>query len=391
MVCKVIVVYIPDPVAYADRIKNLLLSVQGYQILVFCREKDFRSVESLCFQFCDGARVQVVPRSDVLGIYIRVLRLLFESKNSVILFDLFGKLVACSVLSFLFRRRFKRITFLFSYPFRCFFECARKYGIKYCLTRGFLNSIFYGCFQFVNSVLADLVVLQTEELKNYVWFERFIRSKIRVVHNCLSVTSDDLQKIYLDRFSVKVQETNTIKLLFAGNFSLGKGAREFLSLVELILQKDIAVEAFIVGKVTDNTRKIENDRFNRLQKVGILRVLGPLEHPELLQLMQVSHYLVHFSICDGSARTVLEAMGMGVVPVVLDHPGLTFLKKSGCGLVYNSTTSSELAKVAGDVISAKIENPTLWQEMAIHNLRFVDKRRSLGATSSQWVNLVCGT
>jgi len=122
-----------------------------------------------------------------------------------------------------------------------------------------------------------------------------------------------------DEYFVPFEERSKVKELnffFAGGSKREKGADVLLRALGKIVNKTTGIN-FKIYWAGEMQPKFEN-KIRKLSKRVNVKLLGRLEHNKLLQTLGNCHYLLLPSRVEGCPMLLLEAMSLGVVPIVSD-------------------------------------------------------------------------
>ncbi|HEX5281402.1 MAG TPA: glycosyltransferase family 4 protein [Micropepsaceae bacterium] len=124
-----------------------------------------------------------------------------------------------------------------------------------------------------------------------------------------------------------------LKILWAGNFSILKGAHYFIRAIQNIVGAlDIEIRIFGKGSLPVSAIKSPID------------VRATIPKAELLQQYRWADVLVHPTLADGYGMAVAEAMSQGLPAITTDRAGISELIRPGeTGLVVTAGDSAPLA------------------------------------------------
>ena len=107
-----------------------------------------------------------------------------------------------------------------------------------------------------------------------------------------------------------------------------KRVLDFIPLVSELLARKVDFELTIIGDGTER-QQLEQALLGLPGTPTRVRFLGMLSNPEALRALSCQHALLLLSDVEGQPIAMLEAMALGVVPVVSDLPGLREIIVSG--------------------------------------------------------------
>lgn len=226
------------------------------------------------------------------------------------------------------------------------------------LTDANARMMWYGKFtEFIASILADVVVLQAPGL-----IERFKEdysvsdNKIGYLENSVDVDFWKREK------SIEVSETGEpVNLVFFGASSMSRGLNCLLDTVVGLKEKNIKCFLNLVGPVNNDEKDI---LFRQLTEKNIERNIilhGMCDKTKAKKTLETSDIFVYQSINDGSPRTVIEAMSLGVPIIASKHPGIDILDVDRKYVKF--TEFSETQKIVS-FIEDYITNKAAWIETA---------------------------
>lgn len=116
-----------------------------------------------------------------------------------------------------------------------------------------------------------------------------------------------------------------------GRISRLKGHHDFLSVIELLHERDVPVIGLVIGGVSEGHVALHQELQERVEKSATLRssvyFLG--QRTDVRELMTISNFVVSFSSTpEAFGRTVLESLTLGVPVVGYDHGGVGELLKT---------------------------------------------------------------
>lgn len=108
-------------------------------------------------------------------------------------------------------------------------------------------------------------------------------------------------------------ETNSLKLLYVGQIQQKKGIKYLLEAVEALIDEGLNIELSLAGRIYgDKTNYSKFKAFNHL---------GYLNRANLRKEMLNNDILILPSLFDSFGLVVLEAMAMGLMPIVSENTG----------------------------------------------------------------------
>jgi phosphatidylinositol alpha 1,6-mannosyltransferase len=148
-----------------------------------------------------------------------------------------------------------------------------------------------------------------------------------------------------------------VVLLFFGRLVLEKGVGEFVSVIQQLLQRGVAVRALVVGEGP------ARDRFDGLEGAVLT---GHLDGDELGRAIASADILLHPSRTETFGNVVLEAMAAGLAVVCADADSArSMVEDERSGLLYSAKDNAGLL----DALAAVV--------------RDADRRRAIGRASRE--------
>ncbi len=163
--------------------------------------------------------------------------------------------------------------------------------------------------------------------------------------------------IATDRFKAKVtgEPTTPLKIAFVGRLVAYKGADILIDAASALLRSNRA-QLDIIGDGPEMPflrKKIED-----LGLGGQIRLDGWVEHRLLEQRLAASDVFAFPSIREFGGGVVLEAMALGLVPVVVDYAGPTELVTDSTGHRIPIGTRAELVERFRDKLTDLVNDPS---------------------------------
>lgn len=157
----------------------------------------------------------------------------------------------------------------------------------------------------------------------------------------------------------KLNEIDSINLLYMGRYTLEKGAVYFSEVINILPKK---YKIRVLGEYDEKSEhfKLIKDR---------AEFLGHLPKSEIYKVMKKTDYLVFPSLCDGFGLSVVEALTVGIPVICSENAGASELVLNGFnGFKYTAGNKEELLKIL-----LKIEDKN-YQELsqnAIESTRYL--------------------
>jgi len=278
----------------------------------------------------------------------RVVERILEKKQFNIVHDTFGHLLPL----FFRKRRFPESVFITSqynlaeWDFRHIIWPT--YGFKFLTSRDLWLIILRIFLQRSMFYLADYIVLQAPgHIDRLVQHIHISRSKIVSIPNNIS------ESLELERetdTSIKC-DNKTIRLLYVGAFTVGKGGDALLDLLDLARARNIPLQATVIGHFASITEGYMRNRIRSLNLGKRLSIKARTDRETLMEFYQNSDWLFHLTSVDGSPRVVLEALSQGLPVVGSRHPGITVLDPEAQFILF--ADSNEPDRILNELVAFK--------------------------------------
>lgn len=161
--------------------------------------------------------------------------------------------------------------------------------------------------------------------------------RVRVIHRGIDPTlyhsKFEPSQAWKQKWNVWCQEhcfADAPTVAIVGRISRLKGHHDFLSTLEMLLERNFLVNGLIIGDVADAHQGLLDELKQRVEHSKLLqtRVFFLGQRKDVRELMAVSSVVVSFSSTpEAFGRTVLEALSLGVPVVGYDHGGAGELLK----------------------------------------------------------------
>jgi glycosyltransferase involved in cell wall biosynthesis len=219
--------------------------------------------------------------------------------------------------------------------------------------------------------LADLVVVNSEFVKQTFLLQGWPESRIRVVY--LGVDQS-----FLDTIPERIgrsEKEEPLRLMFAGGIGKRKGVDTLIDALRLVpggWTLDVA------GAFVDETSSMRDFILHDAR----VNYLGLLSREQLAQQMARCDVFVFPSYCEGSARVVMEALASGLF--VINTPNTGSIVQTGIhGIVVPPGDAEQLARA---IVSA-INNRTHVNETGVRNAELIKKHHLQGRYGDDLENL----
>jgi glycosyltransferase involved in cell wall biosynthesis len=162
---------------------------------------------------------------------------------------------------------------------------------------------------------------------------------------------------------VKERQNTILKAAFVGRLVPYKGCEMLISAIEPFI-KNGSITLDIFG---DGPERIALE--NQVKETGIqsgVRFYGFVKNSELQDFLVQSDIFVFPSIREFGGGVVLEAMALGLVPIVVDYGGPCELVNESCGYLVQLGPREKIVRQLSVVLEAIIKDPTRLKEMSLN-------------------------
>jgi len=163
------------------------------------------------------------------------------------------------------------------------------------ISDGFWNNVLKDCEE------ADVVLVNSDYVKDTFVAQGFPADKIKVIHLGIDESFHSLKQSY---------ESNTIRLVFTGNFGVRKGAHLIVAAIEQLVKKGFPFTLDVIGNVS-NELAIP-DWFRNHPGITLH---GSMPQDQLKKFLASSDLYIFPTYVEGAAQSVKEAMAAGL-PVI---------------------------------------------------------------------------
>jgi glycosyltransferase involved in cell wall biosynthesis len=174
------------------------------------------------------------------------------------------------------------------------------------------------------------------------------------------------------------QAGTTLELVFVGQIQQKKGIKYILEAVKNLRERGCDVRLRLVGKPFDCQEALQH--YN-----GHYELVPFMPREQLRELFLNAHILVSPSLIEGSSLTIMEAMAVGLLPIVSEHCGaeavdsgrngyLVPIRSSAIFETHITDLLSNPAKIAAMRVAAvqTIQNEFRWENYYTRWQQFVD-------------------
>lgn len=140
-----------------------------------------------------------------------------------------------------------------------------------------------------------------------------------------------------------VRDGTVLRLVHAGRLSEGKGTFRTVALCAALRERGIPVSAKIIGRSDPRTMAALRAAIAAAQLDDTIELIEWVDEADLIRLLSEADVLAHLSTLDSFPLIVLEALAMGVVPVVGDMAGARSMVAMYGGHVAEGSTAEDAA------------------------------------------------
>lgn len=131
----------------------------------------------------------------------------------------------------------------------------------------------------------------------------------------------------IDHFAPSSRPLGPVTFLFVGRLLRDKGLFEYVQACRLLAARGVPARFQILGSLDSNPNAIQADQLAAWVREGLVEYLGETE--DVRPALAAGHVLVLPSYGEGTPRSVLEAMAMGLAVVTTDVPGCRATVRDG--------------------------------------------------------------
>ena len=215
-----------------------------------------------------------------------------------------------------------------------------------------------------NEYIDWIITISDHMLKGMQKDKRLSNDQLRMIYNGLNPSVNTL----IDKQIRKSSKIRTF--IFAGGAKKEKGGLTLLNALRYSINRIPNIKVYWVGNIPC-TGKVSS---KSLSKFNNLDVLGFISNNELLQILGQSHFLIMPSLAEGCPMLLLEAMSLGVVPIVSDCPSamIEIIEKSKSGFAIKTkdykSLSSTIELVSNENFNWEIQSNNCYEYFQ-NNLR----------------------
>lgn len=136
----------------------------------------------------------------------------------------------------------------------------------------------------------------------------------------------------------------TLRLVHAGRLSEGKGTFRTVALCAALRAEGIRVSARIIGRADAETMAALRAAIAAEDLGNAITLIEWVDEAELIRLLSEADVLAHLSTLDSFPLIVLEAMAMGVLPVVGEMAGARAMVARHGGYVARGSAAEDAAR-----------------------------------------------
>ncbi len=178
------------------------------------------------------------------------------------------------------------------------------------------------------------------------------------------ILSEDCRTVVVNGSGVNLDDyprtpiPSGVAFLLIARLLTAKGIREFVGASRVVRERHSEVTFAVVGWIDDNPDSISESELEGWKSEGIIEFLG--KQPDVRPAISASSVYVLPSYCEGTPRTVLEAMSMGRPVITTDAPGCRETVLDGeNGFIVPIKSADELA----DAMLRFVDEPGLIEKM----------------------------
>jgi glycosyltransferase involved in cell wall biosynthesis len=160
-----------------------------------------------------------------------------------------------------------------------------------------------------------------------------------------------------------------VSFLIIARLLTAKGIREFVAAAKIVRERCSGATFTVVGWIDDNPDSISESELSEWKSEGIVEFLG--KQTEVRPAISASSVYVLPSYCEGTPRTVLEAMSMGRPVITTDAPGCRETVRDGDnGFMVPIKSVEELA----NAMMSFVDKPELIEKMGRRSREIAEEK-----------------
>lgn len=362
---KLLLVFLPRLVGYSDRVaflENLSTEFEGRCLIVsFGAPSVYR--RGGCVHVVLKRSFKWLPTHLILLRMIPYLVFKYRGRPQII-WDNFGLAAPGMIVTGWFKNFEKKITSVYAYPYYDLFKFyLPNYNLVQLMSCNDTRTmIVNGIFQRLYLKFFHVVVVQADALTSRLYFTApyITENQIRVVHN--SIDAMRLGK-FLSKNSDQLS-SGCIRVVIPGTLCLARGADLAVGVISRLCEQMPNLEVVQIGGEAsiDIHKKFAKQIYERLGERFIS--YPKLSADEYLEMVNSADLVLHLSRCDGSSRSILEALSLGIDVIALEHPGILHLQEFS------------MLPLCEDNIESVLSATDLWADTIKMNGRKLSRERS---------------
>jgi glycosyltransferase involved in cell wall biosynthesis len=195
--------------------------------------------------------------------------------------------------------------------------------------------------------MLDLNLVTTSHLRDWMVDRGAQFERIEVCHTGIDLTPLDASAVTREKARQRLQlDANVSVIVFAGRLCEQKRPLFLVEILRTLADRGVKFQALIIGD--GELRSTLESKLHHAKLMASVRLLGTVDHAAWLEALAASDIFLLPSQYEGISIALLEAMGMGVVPVTASVGGQDEVVTNACGFLIPHS-GHELADYADTV------------------------------------------
>jgi glycosyltransferase involved in cell wall biosynthesis len=226
------------------------------------------------------------------------------------------------------------------------------------------------------NTLSQRVIANSETVRQR-YSDRILPSKISVVYNAVNIGKE------FSSYTPIEKHDGTFYVALVGRKSPGKGQKEAINAIEILLKAQQKIHLWLIGDEFENYAEELKTYVKSLEIEDTITFIPFVESPT--QFMMAADVVIVCSRCEAFGRVTVEAMKLGKAVIGSNSGSMPELIRDGWnGLLYDPSSPSSLAKKI-QVLSA---NQALRKEIETNAHQWANSKFTLKNYSSDLMNIV---
>lgn len=243
-----------------------------------------------------------------------------------------------------------------------------------------------------NKFILMLVCLQYKmalRFNNKVFFQNiddmnlFLKLKLLKEKNCTLINGSGVDTTYFFDTGRRYNQGTNIKFLFVGRILRDKGILELLEAFAMFKLKHPSTSLTLVGAIDENRSRISEKFIKRYVDLGTITFLGNITD---VKAQYSSHdVFILPSYREGTPRSTLEAMSMGMPIITTDVPGCRETVQPGVnGILVPAKSVVSLY----DAMESMLVSPNTRENMGVESRKIAVKKYDVRLVNRTIINAI---